>query len=196
MTAYALWGLDEARRAGVKVDNDRVANATRELAHMYAQYPRVEPDLKAYEAYVLQRVAASQPTIDWYSEKANGTYGHEAARTELWNLRSRMSAYGRSLLLLLLDEAKDPRGNELATALIGEAQTRGDVSWWTVPNDPLLFDYAETSVEATAFAVQALSKRDPNNAVLERAVRWMMLNQSGGYWSSDRKSTRLNSSHT
>ncbi len=71
-------------------------------------------------------------------------------------MRSRMSAYGRALLLLLLDETKDPRGNELAAALIGEAQTRGDVSWWAVANDPLIFDYAETSIEATAFAVQAL----------------------------------------
>lgn len=187
MTAYALWGLDEARRAGVKIDNERIANGARELAHMYAKYPRVEPDLKAYEAYVLQRAAASQPTIDWYVENANGTYAHEAVRTELWNMRSRLSAYGRALLLLLLDDAKDPRGNELATALIGEAQTRGDLSWWTVANDPLLFDYAETSVEATAFAVQALSKRDPNNPVLERAVRWMMLNRSGGYWSTTKQ---------
>jgi uncharacterized protein YfaS (alpha-2-macroglobulin family) len=93
-----------------------------------------------------------------------------------------MSAYGRALLLLLLDEAKDSRGNELAQALIGEAQTRGDVSWWTVPDDPLLFDHAETSIEATAFAVQALVQRDPKNPLVERAARWLVLNRAGGYW--------------
>ena len=60
MTAYALWGLDEARRAGVKVDMQRISNGARELAHLYAAYPRVEPDLKAYEAYVLQRAAADR----------------------------------------------------------------------------------------------------------------------------------------
>ena len=91
------------------------------------------------------------------------------------------------LLLLLLDEVKDPRGNELAQALIGEAQTRGEVSWWTVANDPLLFDFAETSIEATAFAVQALVRRDPKNPLIERAVRWMMLNRTGGYWSSTKQ---------
>jgi uncharacterized protein YfaS (alpha-2-macroglobulin family) len=98
-----------------------------------------------------------------------------------------MSAYGRALLLLLLDETKDSRGNELANALIGEAQTRGDVSWWAVANDPLIFDYAETSIEATAFAVQALVKRDPSNPLIERAVRWMMLNRTAGYWSSTKQ---------
>ncbi len=187
MTAYALWGLDEARRSGAKVDEGRTANAARELAHLYAQYPRVEPDLKAYEAYVLYRAAGSDATISWFADNTQGTYAHEAARAELWALRGKMSAYGRSLLLLLLDEARDARGNELAAALVGEAQTRGDVSWWTVASDPLLFDAAETSVEATAFAVQALVKRDPQNPLVERAVRWMMLNRTAGYWSSTKQ---------
>ena len=154
---------------------------------LYSAYPRVEPDLKAYEAYVLQRAAADQPQIAWYADRQQGNYAHAAARDELWGLRSRMSAYGRALLLLLLDETKDSRGNQLATELIAEAQTRGDVSWWAVANDPLIFDYAETSIEATAFAVQALSKRDPNNPVIERAVRWMMLNRTAGYWSTTKQ---------
>ena len=187
MTAYALWGLDESRRAGVKVDLQRISNGARELAHLYSAYPRVEPDLKAYEAYVLQRAAADEAEIGWYADGARGTYAHAAVRDELWGLRSRMSAYGRALLLLLLDETKDARGNELAAELIGEAQTRGDVSWWAVANDPLIFDYAETSIEATAFAVQALSKRDPRNPVIERAVRWMMLNRTAGYWSTTKQ---------
>jgi hypothetical protein len=187
MTAYALWGLDEARRAGVKVTEYRLANAARMLAQLYAQYPRVEPDLKAYEAYVLQRAAADQAEIAWYADGTQGRYVHADTRNELWDLQARMSAYGRALLLLLLDEVKDPRGNELAQTLIAEAETRGDVSWWTVANDPLLFDFAETSIEATAFAVQALVKRDPKNPLVERAVRWMMLNRTAGYWSSTKQ---------
>jgi alpha-2-macroglobulin len=187
MTAYALWGLEESRRAGVKVDTGRIANGARQLAHLYAQYPRVEPDLKAYEAYVLQRAAGTDATLSWFADNSQGVYSHEVARTELWGMRSRMSAYGRALLLLLLDETKDARGNELAAALIGEAQTRGDVSWWPVANDPLIFDYAETSVEATAFAVQALARRDPKTPIVERAVRWMMLNRTAGYWSSTKQ---------
>jgi alpha-2-macroglobulin len=187
MTAYALWGLEEARRAGIKVELQRISNGARELAHLYQQYPRVEPDLKAYQAYVLQRAAGTDATISWYADGAEGVYSHEAARAELWNARGSMSAYGRAVLLLLLDEAKDARGDQLAAALIGEAQTRGDVAWWSVPNDPLLFDVAETSIEATAFAVQALAQRDPNHPVIERAVRWMMLNRTAGYWSTTKQ---------
>lgn len=187
MTAYALWGLDEARRAGIKVQEYRIHNAAQALAQMYVAYPRVEPDLKVYEAYVLQRATPAEDEIFWFTDGTRHTYNHATARDEVWNARSQMSAYGRAVLLLLLDEAKDARGNELAQALAGEAQTRGDVSWWAVANDPLLFDAAETSIEATAFAVQALARRDPKNPLVERAVRWMMLNRTAGYWSSTKQ---------
>src|SRR6185436_1065500 len=82
MTAYALWGLDESRRAGVKVDTARIGNGARQLAHLYAQYPRVEPDLKAYEAYVLQRVAAADREIPWFADNQQGVYSHAAARDD------------------------------------------------------------------------------------------------------------------
>lgn len=187
MTAYALWAMDEARRAGVKVQEYRINNGARALARLYADYPRVAPDLKVYEAYVLQRAAGGETELSWYADGTEHQYTHVAARDELWEARSRMSAYGRALLLLLLDEIKDPRGHELAQALAGEAQTRGDVSWWAVANDPLLLDAAETSIEATAFAVQALARRDPKSPLVERAVRWMMLNRTAGYWSSTKQ---------
>jgi uncharacterized protein YfaS (alpha-2-macroglobulin family) len=35
--------------------------------------------------------------------------------------------------------------------------------------------------------VQALVRRDPTNPLVERAVRWMMLNRTGSYWSSTKQ---------
>ncbi len=46
MTAYALYGLVEARRAGYQVEDYRITNGARALASMYAEYPRAEPDLE------------------------------------------------------------------------------------------------------------------------------------------------------
>ena len=187
MTAYALWGLEESRRAGVKVEPFRIANGARALARLFTQYPRTIPDLKVYEAFVLQHVRGSEPEIVSYGEGGEHRYRHAAARDELWTARDGMTPYGRALLLMLMDEARDPRGNELAQSLMGEAQTRGDLSWWTVPSDPLLLDAAETSVEATAFAIQALARRDAKNPIVERAARWMMLNRTAGYWTSTKQ---------
>ena len=174
MTAYALFGLAEAKRAGANVEEHRLVNGARALTELYAKYPDAEPDLKAYLAYALRRAQPETAAI--------GEYTHAAALEELWRARTRMTTYGRALLLQLLDEGKDARGNELAQGLIGEAQSRGELSWWASARDPLLFETVETSVEATGLAVQALARRDPANPLLDRAVRWLMLNRSGGYW--------------
>jgi uncharacterized protein YfaS (alpha-2-macroglobulin family) len=187
MTGYAAWGLDEARRAGVKVDSYRISNGVRALARQYAQYPRAVPDLKAYMVYVLQRAGGEAETVSWFGDGSRGDYRHQTARDEVWNLRDRMSAYGRALLLLTLDDAKDARANQLAAALEGEAVTTGDLAYWRSDTDALLGDLVDTRIEATALAVQALAARNPRSAVLERAVRYLLLNRSGGYWGSTKQ---------
>ncbi len=192
MTAYALYALAEAKRVGYDIPEHRLAAGARALAAMYAEYPRAEPDLKAFVAYVLRRATPEGDTIGYTPSTSDdrgqrATYRHDEARNTLWEARARMSSYGRALLLLILDAAKDARGNELAQALLTEAQTKGDLSWWTSARDPLLFDIADTSVEATATAVQALVRRDPANPIIDRAVRWLMLNRTGGYWGSTKQ---------
>ena len=184
MTAYALYGLLEAKTAGYKVDEYRIRGGLSMLASLYAEYPRAEPDLKAYMAFVLGRAPTDMQTISYrragQSEMAN--YKQADALNDLWTARDRMTAYGRALLLLSLDAVKDARGDELARALMAEAQTKGDLTWWTSDHDALLLHFTDTSVEATATAIRALARRDPRSPVLDRAVRWLMLNRSGGYW--------------
>lgn len=103
-----------------------------------------------------------------------------------------MSPYGRALLLLTFNEAKDPRGAELAKELIAEAQSTGDLTFWPTDGDPLLEDAIETSVEATALAVKGLAAHDPKNPLLERAVRWLLLNRNAGwYWSSTKQTAMV-----
>ncbi len=176
MTAYAVYGLIEAQREGVRVDTFRLERGARALAALYAQYPRAVPDLKAYMLFVLGRTRETVPS-----------FAMTDALTDLWTARSRMSAYGRALLLLALDEAGDTRGDELAPSLLAEARTQGDLTFWTSDSDPLLSDFVDTSVEATATALRALARRTPRDPAIDRAIRWLMLNRRGGYWSSTKQ---------
>lgn len=184
MTAYALYGLVEAKKAGYDTDGYRVNNGATALADLYHQYPRAVPDLKAYMAYVLAHSAAAGVQV--YT-RDGADYDAGAALDELWTARGRMSAYGRALLLLTLDLRQDTRGAELARDLLAEAETRGELTWWAVDHDPLLEDFVDSSVEATAFAVKALVARDPDNPAMERAARWLLLNRHGAYWWSTKQ---------
>jgi uncharacterized protein YfaS (alpha-2-macroglobulin family) len=181
MTAYALDGLLQARENGVNVQAFRVENARRALKALYDEYPRAVPDLKAYEVYVLARSAprGESPSDDGLDVAA--------ALNELWTARSRMTTSGRALLLLTLDLRRDARGNDLARELVDGVTTKGDLSWWPVDSDPLLEDIVDTSVEASALALQALAARDPRSPMLERVARWLVLNRTGGYWFSTKQ---------
>jgi alpha-2-macroglobulin len=193
MTAYAVDGLLKARDAGSTVEQYRIENGARALTELWAKYPRALPDLKAYEAYVLARAGAPGFNLD-------------AALSELWDARGRMSTTGQAFLLMTLDgrkaarqsgngaapatnaDASDPRGDTLARELLTAARTQGDVSSWPVAADALLEDVADTTVEATALALEALSARGTQDLTLERAARWLMANRnSGSYWVSTKQ---------
>lgn len=189
MTAYAVYGLAEARRAGYKVDEWRLRKGARAVVTLLDRYPRAVPDLKAYMAYVL--VAAGVAPMPEAGSAGAGSSDVRRAVEQAWLRRDAMTPYGQALLLLALDGLRDRRGDEIARTLTGGVRRKGDLAWWSVANDPLLGDYGDTSVEATAFAVKALSARDPRNPLLEPAVRWLLLNRNFGAWWSSTKQTAM-----
>ncbi len=187
MTAYAVYGLLEAERAGYRVDQWRMTRGAEALMRLYVRYPRAVPDLKAYMAYVLADLQTTSHLPSSVTRPPNGSVAVE----EAWARRDGMSAYGQALVLLALDALKDRRGDQLAKTLVGSVQRKGDLAWWSVPNDPLLEDSGDTSVEATAFVVKALAARDPKSPLLEPAVRWLLLNRNYGTWWSSTKQTAM-----
>ena len=59
MTAYALYGLLEARAASLEVPFAALQSGTSALARQLVETPAMVPELKAYAAYVLARAAAA-----------------------------------------------------------------------------------------------------------------------------------------
>ena len=186
MTAYAVYGLLEAKNTGYRVDEYRLEQGARQLKKLYAKYPKAVPELKAYITHVL--VLAETRGVEATDYSDDPRWERDAALNELWAAKDRMSSYGQALLLLALNDRKDARGDELARQLLGGVQRKGELAWWKADNDPLLDDWADTSVEATAMAVRALAGREAKNPVLEQAVRWMLLNRTfGWYWGSTKQ---------
>ncbi|RPJ83041.1 MAG: alpha-2-macroglobulin, partial [Acidobacteria bacterium] len=188
MTAYATYGLVETRKSGYQVESWRIRDGVFALQRMYAEYPRAVPDLKAYMAYVIALARATKVNGEALLGPYSGDYDQAGALNELWDARGRMSNYGRANLLLALDAAGDRRGGDLARELGEAAERKGDLAWWPAETDPLLEDYGDTSVEATALILKALAARDSKHPLLEPAARWLMLNRSyGRYWASTKQ---------
>ncbi len=190
MTAYAVAGLLEAKQAGYKVDEWKISQGVRALKKLYAEYPRAIPDLKAYATWVVLLAKARGVEAEEWGEQPS--WEQSSALNDLWNARGRMTTYGRGLLLMALDLGTDARGNDLARELLNSVERKGDLAWWTTDHDPLLEDFVDTSVEATATIVRALAPREPANPTLEQAVRWLLLNRTyGTYWASTKQTAMV-----
>lgn len=183
MTAYAVWALAEAMQAGQQVERWRLSSAATATTQLYIKYPRAIPALKLWMLYALVRASA----VDVTRESVEG-FDFGRAVDEAWSARGELTPYGQALLVLVLDARKDSRADEAARSLVASAKTTGALSYWSSDSDPLLDDWMDTSVEATAFALRALAPRTPGDPLLERAVRWLMANRSNGvYWTSTKQ---------
>ncbi|BCS32999.1 hypothetical protein TBR22_A22240 [Luteitalea sp. TBR-22] len=186
MTAYALYGLLEARAARLEVPYDALHKGANALAQQLQQAPTMVPELKAYAAYVLARAAKAdtRPSVD----------GFELAGlvNELWGRRSDITPYGQAWLLLALHAQGDARAGELAGMLSTRAQTQGDLAWWPAENDPLLGDWGDATADATAAVVQALAAVRPTDPLIDPAVRWLLANRQSGYtWNSTKQTAMV-----
>ncbi len=143
MTGYAVWGLDEARRAGVKVDAYRIGSGARVLAqYLCRSIPaRCRTSKPTWPTCCSARAANPTPCRG----VAEGNRGRIPSRrrraTRCRAMRDRLSAYGRALLLLTARRAprtaartSSPRHSK------GRRSPPGDLSCWASDTDTLLGD--------------------------------------------------------
>jgi hypothetical protein len=175
MTAYVVAGLAQAKAAGVKVNDEAIRKGAVWVRKSFAADPRLAGDLRAYMAYALA-----------VTGNANG--GEIDA---VYGRRSDLSPYGLALLGLALEEAKDARAAETASALERAAQQDQEQAWWPATRDQLLDFPVDATPEATAWAVKLLSHQRRESPLLPKAALWLMNHRNEGYWWSSTKQTAM-----
>jgi uncharacterized protein YfaS (alpha-2-macroglobulin family) len=165
MTAYVVDGLAQARRAGYEVDEARLEKGRERLRSLLEAGKaddgnELGQDARAYMTYAL------------------ALSGVLEARhlNDLFNNRGKLSAYGRALLALALEERGDgKRALEVAAEIERTAKAGGLDAHWE-------------SVEATALSVKALARITPRSGLLPKAARWLVKSRRHGhYWLSTKE---------
>jgi len=171
-TAYAAFGLTEAKSAGYDVSAATLANAlsflTIRLLVFDDQAPAEQLNLQAFVLYVLAR--AGSPDVN--------------KTVRLYDLRQSMGIYARGYLLQTLYKI-NPQDARLAT-LISDLSSAAVLSAAGAHWEEKTVDYWNwnTDLRSTAIVLAALIETDPNNALNAAAVRWLMTNRKHGAWSS------------
>ncbi|GJL77068.1 MAG: hypothetical protein NPINA01_00570 [Nitrospinaceae bacterium] len=196
MSAYVLWGLVLAKNAGIDVDRDVMNRASdflnRELVEEEERFDQ--------QAWMLHALASAHDL----SRKHKISEFQSKAFDNLWNNRSKLNAYTRSLLAVtahyfgvdkkartlienLENGVKIDRTPDTSIVQRGE-QTSGkhvlSTAHWG--EDGIYWRWSEGGVEATAFALRALVLIDPDNKLVEPVTNWLVKNRRGSHWSNTR----------
>ena len=163
MTAYVVYGLNEAKRAGFAVDQNVLKKGALFLREPLAK--TTDLNLKTYIAYVLTE----------YGE------GDISLARSLLDRRAGLTLESLAYLAQTLKLVNSPAEarmlvNDLASRAV---QTTVYAHW---EEDAQTDRYMTSNGRTTAIALQALMRVDPGNSLIGKAVRWLMDSRKGGYW--------------
>jgi len=176
MTAYVVWGMGMAQKAGIKIKSG-VLNRAVDFLHKSLVEEENNPDMLAWMTHAVS-------TTEWRSGLVT------KQRDRLWERRDQLNPYTRALYALAEWNFGKPedrqRARVLARNLINgmlEDPENGTVHWG---ESGVHYRFSEGGVEATAFVIKALSTIAPQSEYLEPAVKWMALNRRGSRWKNTR----------
>ena len=174
MTTDVIAGFAQAKAAGIELKPQTLENGVKWLKTAYAKEPRMLPDLKAYSVYALA-LAGDNSLIE-----------------DGWNQRDKMTSYGRALMGLALESAKDARSAQIATALEADVKSNDSEAWWPNDRDTLMDFYVDSSSETTAFALKLLVHERPQSPLLPKAALYLMNHRREGfYWYSTKQTAMV-----
>jgi len=183
LSAYVLLGLVHAEDAGFVVDEDVVDSAISYLSKQLSSPSTLKHtyqfNTQAFLLYVLAEADAGQ-----------------LQRTiRLYDSRKDLSHYGKAYLAMALGLLGDSADNtfdkdgkadtsEQVQTLLSDLSSAAILSasgahWEEETND---YWSMNTNIRSTAIIVDALSRLNPEHALLPNAVRWLMVARQGGRW--------------
>lgn len=171
LTVYALYGLNEAKRAGVRVDAQAV---NRGLEAMREWARSAERDLTASGEGGTMAMAAYL-----LAELGQPDTGLNA---RLFETHRSLPRYGQAFLLRALHLAKAPAEQRTAvqTELLSGVEDGGETAF--VPEPYTDSHYMDSGVRSTAIALSALLAADPTHAMVPKLAEGLLRAQKGGRW--------------
>jgi uncharacterized protein YfaS (alpha-2-macroglobulin family) len=171
LTAYVLFGLNEAQRAGFAVEEDVMERAASFLkdnlirpADIKAPY---QGNTQAFVLYVL-------------AEYGEGDLGRTVA---LYQQRWLLSNYGKAYLAMALD-VLDPKEKTRVDSLLSDLTSAAIVSATGAHWEEETIDYwtMNTNTRSTAIVLDALARLAPESGLAPNTVRWLMVARKEGHW--------------
>jgi len=173
MTAYVLYGMEEARKAGYQVPQHQLQQARNWLRLRLLDDQRLGANLRAFIGFSL----------------LNNGEADAAVQDMLFAQLGSLSAHGAALGGLAMHAVKDPRVERFADKV--ERSLPDGATHWQADQDDLMGITYNTSAETTAFAMKLLLATRPDSPLITQAAQWLVSNRSRGYYWESTKTTAM-----
>lgn len=177
LTAYVLFSLAKAEQAGYDVSGIDIATAIRTQLIIIVN--------RVSSPYLANRMA-------WFLY-VRGEWGRadlEDVEQLFQDHRELLDPYSLAFLAMayeLSGGSGSPDQQTLLATLGSSAILSATGAHW----EDSIADYANfnSDIRGTAIVLDALARLDPQSGLAPQAVRWLMVNRSGGHWGSDYETT-------
>jgi uncharacterized protein YfaS (alpha-2-macroglobulin family) len=182
MTAYVAWGLALADEAGIEIPEKLVEETNEALGALLKDEKRLD-DTTAWALAAAVRALGNEMEAKEVGEA-------KTLFTRLYDGREKLSASGRACLLLAAKVCATEAQSAVLLRNLESGAVRvvsgdfGDTVHWGSTRG--YWRASEGSVETTALTLLALLETQPEHALIEPAVNWLVLNRGSGGWSNTR----------
>lgn len=198
MTAYVIYGLYHAQKAGFPVRKDLLKKGAQALIREIPEEKNL--DIKATMLYVLSFLdsggapAGESPSTRRKSELEESGFSAKESREAAAAIQNalsevsfslpRLQSYSTALLALAYRNlGKQNEAREAIALLKRKAEVTETTAFWS-EIFPWGF-YSCNNFETTGYALKALIAVAPDDPLIPKAARWLLLSRSGSRWSAN-----------
>lgn len=179
MTAYVIYGMSLAEKAGYKIDSLSYHEGIKNLIDQIKNTGSLDFTTKAFMLYSLS-TAIQEKTID--------TKSYRQMVGDL--LKEELNPYSLSLLAITLHNFND---DSLLTKVLDRLQKmaveESSFAYWG--GKTWHYSWQDDKVQSTAFAAKALLLNKNNLPLITKAVRWLMQQKQGFSWRSTQETASV-----
>ncbi|MCX8010776.1 MAG: MG2 domain-containing protein [Ignavibacteria bacterium] len=180
MTAYVVYGLALTKKANYKVDESVFTRGVENLKQQLLNGKNLEETTRAYMLYSLAFAMNELKQFDYKLFEEEFSSMPEQAD----------NPYVTALLTITADKMKRKKVAEKYASLLSKsATTDGSGVFWSGKDWHYRWD--EDQVQTTALAVRALINYTKDTDMIEKAVRWLLLQKRGTSWNSTKQTAMV-----
>lgn len=164
MTSYVVYGLTLAKKAGYEIDENKMKSAIAWIEKNYND--KLDLNIRAYMVFAMAEA---------------GVYDNKKLQ-KLFDDYLKMDDYSRGILAIALYRAgKKSEAETVLHSLEKTVKESERIAFWTGRGAR---SWTDQPVETTAYIVKAYLIIDPENPMVEKAVRYLTVSRRGNGWYS------------